>query len=251
MNNPNISKIKNYVSLIIPVLNEEATLESIIKRCSKQNIVKQLVIVNDGSTDKTKQILSKTSKTPSKNTLITVVHHKQNLGKGAAIKTGLQNVFGKYVMVQDADLEYAPEEIINLFNEAQKSRDGIVFGTRTRGKNKGYLLAQLGNWYLNMMFNILFGYKLTDSYTCYKLIPKQIWQEAALESEGFEIDSELIAKLGVKKYKIAEIPISYNPRKYSEGKKIKWWDLVKATLAALDVRFKSFFVPLSQSDPKV
>lgn len=243
-------KFKGEVSLVIPVLNEEKTLTTIVKRCSDQKIIGQLVIVNDGSTDRTKQILSRISKSSGKVPLITIIHHKQNMGKGAAIKTGLQNVLGKYVMVQDADLEYAPEEIINLFNEAQKSRDGIVFGTRTRGKNKGYLLAQLGNWYLNTMFNILFGYKLTDSYTCYKLIPKKIWQEAALESEGFEIDSELVAKLGVKKYKIAEIPISYNPRKYSEGKKINWWDLVKATLVALEVRFKSFFMPFYQSDPK-
>lgn len=238
------------VTLIIPVFNEEKTLNKIIQRCSKQKIVKQLVIINDGSTDRTKQILNKISKAPDKETLITVIHHKHNIGKGAAIKTGLKNVLGKYVMVQDADLEYAPEEIINLFKRAQVSADGIVFGTRTRGKNKGYLLAQLGNWYLNTMFNILFGYKLTDSYTCYKLIPKKIWLESALESEGFEIDSELVAKMGVKKYKIAEVPISYNPRKYSEGKKINWWDLVKATLVALDVRFRSFFVPISQFGPK-
>lgn len=238
------------VTLIVPVLNEEKTLKKIIQKCSAQKIVTQLIIVNDGSTDRTRKILDSLKVKSVGKPKITILHHQKNMGKGAAIKTGIKNALCKYIMVQDADLEYAPEEIINLFNEAKKSRDGIVFGTRTRGENKGYLLAQLGNWYLNTMFNILFGYKLTDSYTCYKLIPKKVWLETALESEGFEIDAELVAKMGVKKYIIAEIPISYNPRKYSEGKKIKWWDLVKATLAALDVRFKSFFAPLSQSGPR-
>lgn len=228
------------VSLIIPVLNEEKTLKSIVDRCSKQKIIKQLVIVNDGSTDNSKKILNSISKSLSKNPIITVIHHKQNMGKGAAIKTGLTEVLGKYVMVQDADLEYSPEEIINLFKKAERSKDGIVFGTRTRGKNKGYLLAQLGNWYLNTMFNLLFGYNLTDSYTCYKLLPKKIWHEMNLQSNGFEIDSELVAKLGVKRYKIKEVPISYNPRKYHEGKKIKWFDLIRATTAAIKIRFLGF-----------
>lgn len=227
------------VSLIIPVLNEEKTLETIVERCAKQKVLKQLVIVDDGSTDKSRQVLEKIKKRSlkKKDKLITVIHHKTNLGKGAAIKTGLLNVLGEYAMVQDADLEYYPEEIVNLYNRAVKSKDGIVFGTRTRGKNKGYLLAQLGNWYLNTMFNLLFRLNLTDSYTCYKLMPSKVWQELNLKSNGFEIDSELVARLGVRKYKIVEVPISYNPRKYSEGKKIKWVDLIKATIAALKVRF--------------
>lgn len=229
----------NGVSLIIPVLNEEKTLETIVERCSKQKVLKQLVIVNDGSTDKSRNVLEKIKKRSfkGKGPLITVIHHEKNMGKGAAIKTGLMNTLGGYTMVQDADLEYYPEEIVNLYNKAIKSKDGIVFGTRTRGKNKGYLLAQLGNWYLNTMFNMLFGLSLTDSYTCYKLMRSEIWQRLELKSNGFEIDSELVARLGVRKYKIVEAPISYNPRKYSEGKKIRWVDLIKATSAALKVRF--------------
>lgn len=227
------------VSLIIPVLNEEKTLETIVERCSKQKVLKQLVIVNDGSTDRSREVLEKLKKRSFKikGPLITVIHHKINMGKGAAIKTGLMNTLGEYTMVQDADLEYYPEEIVKLYDRAVKSRDGIVFGTRTRGKNKGYLLAQLGNWYLNTMFNFLFGLNLTDCYTCYKLMPNKIWQKLNLKSNGFEIDSELVARLGVRRLKIVEEPISYNPRKYSEGKKIKWVDLIKATTAALNVRF--------------
>lgn len=227
----------NGVSLIIPVLNEEKTLTTIISKCSKQKVVCQLVIVNDGSTDNTRDILDmiKSRRGDNKKKLITVIHHPKNLGKGAAIKTGLAKVLGKYVMVQDADLEYSPDEIKYLFIEAEKG-SGIVFGTRSHHKKKGYLLAQLGNWYLNVMFNLLFGYHLSDSYTCYKLIPKVIWQEMKLESNGFEIDAELIAKLGMHGYQIKEIPISYFPRKYSEGKKIKWIDLFKATGTALKVR---------------
>lgn len=229
-------KTMNGVSLIIPVLNEEKTLLTIINKCSKQNAVKQLVIVNDGSTDNTRKILDHIQKSGIGKTLITVLHHKHNMGKGAAIKTGLSSCICKYVMVQDADLEYSPDEIKYLFKGAEKTKSGIVFGTRSHHKKKGYLLAQLGNWYLNVMFNFLFGYHLTDSYTCYKLIPRTIWQKMDLQSNGFEIDAELIAKLGINGYQINEIPISYFPRKYSEGKKIKWIDLFKATGAAIKVR---------------
>lgn len=229
-------KILDGVSLIIPVLNEEKTLTKIIDKCSSQEEIRQLVIVDDGSTDNTKSILNRIKKKRKKGLLITILHHERNRGKGAAIKTGLKKVLGKYVMVQDADLEYSPDEIKNLFNEA-KTRNKIVFGSRTYHKKKGYLLAQLGNWYLNLMFNFLFGYNLTDSYTCYKLIPRIIWQKMDLKSNGFEIDAELIAKLGMQRYKITEIPISYFPRKYSEGKKIKWIDLFKATWVAVKIRF--------------
>lgn len=228
-------KINQGVSLIIPVFNEEKTLQTIIERCSSQPVVKQLVIVNDGSTDKTRVILDKITKKSHKK-VVTILHHGKNLGKGMAIKTGLRKVLGKYVMVQDADSEYSPEEIINLFNEAEKLKDGIVFGTRSYHKKKGYLLAQLGNWYLNVLFNTLFKFNFTDSYTCYKLIPRKIWNELKLVSNGFEIDSEMISKLGIKGYKIAETPISYHPRKYSEGKKIKWIDVIKATIVAFKVK---------------
>ena len=229
-------KVNIGVSLIIPVLNEEKTLDIIINKCSDQTVVKQLVIVNDGSIDNTRNILNQIAEKNNTSLLITVLHHEHNLGKGAAIKTGLTKVLGKYVMVQDADLEYSPDEIKYLFNEAEKIKNGIVFGTRSHHKKKGYLLAQLGNWYLNVMFNLLFGYKLTDSYTCYKLIPRTIWQKMNLKSNGFEIDAELLAKLGVNGYQIKEVPISYFPRKYSEGKKIKWFDLFKATWEAIKVR---------------
>lgn len=232
--------LENGISLIIPILNEERTVAKVIDRCANQFVVSQLILVNDGSTDTTKSILEKIKKDFSKNKdlpLLTVVHHEVNKGKGAAIKTGLTKVEGKYVMVQDADLEYDPEDISKLFERAEKSKDGIVFGTRSHNRRKGYLLAQLGNLYLNVMFNLLYDFKLTDVYTCYKLIPNKIWQELDLVSNGFELDSELVAKLGKKKYQIFEVPISYSPRTYKEGKKIKWTDLIKATVAALKVKF--------------
>ena len=228
-------KMKDGISLIIPVLNEEKTLATIIEKCSTQPVVKQLVIVNDGSTDNTRNILDRIGKKNNTEVFITVLHHEQNMGKGAAIKTGLTRVLGKYVMVQDADLEYSPDEIKFLFNEAEKTKNGIVFGTRSHHKKRGYLLAQLGIWYLNVMFNLLFRLNLTDSYTCYKLMPKLVWRKLNLKSNGFEIDSELLAKLGINGFKIKEIPISYFPRKYSEGKKIKWLDLIKATAVAIKV----------------
>src|SRR3989344_64665 len=225
------------VSLIIPALNEEKTIEQVIRRCLKQQVVTQLVIINDGSTDGTKAILDKLGEEFNRHRQeLTIIHHPKNQGKGAAIKNGLAKVSGKYVMVQDADLEYSPEEIINLFNEAEKTKDGIVFGSRAKSRKKSYFLAILGNIYLSLMFNVLFGFRLADAYTCYKLMPNKVWQKLNLKKSGFEIDAELIAKLGMMGYKIKEIPISYNPRKYKEGKKIKWIDLLKATRAALDIR---------------
>lgn len=229
--------MKNGVSLIIPVYNEEKTVATIIAKCSTQQVVQQLVIVDDGSTDNTRDILSEFNKKNYTKPLITVLYHKRNLGKGAAIKTGLTKVLGKYVMVQDADLEYSPDEIESLFDEAERKKGGIVFGTRSHHRKRGYILAQIGNWYLNVMFNLLFRFNFTDSYTCYKLIPKIIWQKINLQSNGFEIDAELIAKLGMYGYKITEVPISYFPRKYSDGKKIKWTDLIKATWTTLKIRF--------------
>lgn len=229
--------MKNGVSLIIPVFNEEKTLSIIITKCVDQSVVKQLIIINDGSTDNTKKILDDLNRNNKANKpLITILHHHHNLGKGAAIKTGLTKAISKYVMVQDADLEYSPDEIKFLFEEAERRKGALVFGTRSFHRKKGYILAQLGNWYLNVMFNLLFGFHFTDSYTCYKLIPWVVWQKMKLESNGFEIDAELIAKLGLNRYKIIEIPISYFPRKYSEGKKINWIDLFKATWVTLKIR---------------
>jgi dolichol-phosphate mannosyltransferase len=231
---------KDGISLIIPAYNEARTISLIINRCAKISAVKQIVVINDGSKDDTKKVLSKILKSWKKTSKLLITHHKKNLGKGAAIETGLKRVTGKYVMVQDADLEYFPEEITKLFNKAQKSKDGIVFGTRSHNKKKGYILAQLGNLYLETMFNLLYNYSLTDSYTCYKLLPKKIWLELNLKTKGFEIDAELISKLGTKGYKIEEVPISYNPRNFSDGKKIGWPDLIKATIVAFKIRLGKF-----------
>lgn len=234
--------INEGVSLLIPALNEEKTIEEVVERCAQQPIVTQLIIINDGSTDNTKGVLEKIEKRfkpgdQKSGVKITVIHHSKNQGKGAAIKNGLSKALGKYIMVQDADLEYFPEEIQKLFQKAEHNKDGIVFGSRAKSRKKSYFLAILGNIYLSTMFNLLFGFRLDDSYTCYKLMPRKVWQRLNLQLTGFEIDAELIAKLGMLGYKIEETPISYNPRKYSQGKKIKWTDLLKATSAALKIRF--------------
>lgn len=229
------------VSLIIPAFNEEKTIRSMINRCLKLDFVKQIIVVNDGSTDNTKNVLEKIKPSGKHSHIeLVAVHHKVNLGKGAAIKTGLKYVNGEYVMIQDADLEYDPGDVRSLLTEARHSEDKIVFGSRGHNKRKSYFLALLGNYYLSLMFNVLFNYRLEDSYTCYKLIPRKIWKELDLRSNGFEIDSELIAKMGVKGYKIREVPISYEPRTYKDGKKIKWTDLLKASLVALEIRLKLF-----------
>lgn len=230
--------IKRDISLIIPVYNEQNTLKKIIDQCSKQKTVKQLIIVNDGSTDKTALILNRL-KNKFQTPKLTIINHKVNLGKGAAIRDGLKIAAGKYIMVQDADLEYSPDDIKTLYIAAENSKDKIIFGTRSQNKKKSYLLAQLGNYYLNQMFNRLFNLKLTDSYTCYKLMPREVWDKLKLYSNGFEIDAELVSKLGKKGYRVVEVPIFYNPRKYSEGKKINWLDLIRASLVSIKIKFSN------------
>lgn len=236
--NNNKITIKRNISLIIPVYNEQNTLKEIINQCSKQKTVKQLIIVNDGSTDKTYSILERL-KNKFQTPKLTIINHEVNLGKGTAIRDGLKLATGKYIMVQDADLEYSPDDITTLYIAAENSEDKIIFGTRSQNKKKSYLLAQLGNYYLNQMFNRLFNLKLTDSYTCYKLMPSKVWDELELSSNGFEIDAELVSKLGKKGYQVVEIPIYYNPRKYSEGKKINWLDLIKASLVSIKIKFSN------------
>lgn len=228
-------KKKSWVSVIIPVFNEEETVSVVIDRCAKQKIIKELVVINDGSTDNSKAIIDKLSKKYNK-VPIYAINHKVNLGKGAAIKSGLKKVSSRYVIVQDADLEYFPNEIVKLAERAEKSKDHIVFGRRVFYKKRGYLLARIGNAYLKVLFFILFGCKLKDPYTCYKLIPRKIWLQLDLTANGFEIDTEIIGKLEIRKYEIVEEPISYNPRKFSEGKKVTWVDVIKATLTALSLR---------------
>ncbi len=222
------------LSIIIPVYNEEKTVEQVIRKVINLSLglEKELIVVSDGSTDKTNQILRELKKEFNFILLI----HKKNQGKGAALKTGIDAISGETVIIQDADLEYNPEnwkEMLSQFNQ-----NNAVYGSRNiNPKRKGYSHYILGVWFLTKVNNLLFNSKLTDTYTCYKLIPTKVMQSLNLESNGFEIEAELTAKLLKKGIPIKEIPIDYNPRKFREGKKIRFNDGIKGLWTIIKHRF--------------
>lgn len=220
------SKKKKTLSIIIPVFNEEKTLEEIVKRVFKANLGvwdKEVIIVDDGSTDSSKQKIQSLKDKFGK--IIRPYFHKKNLGKGGAIQTGLKYFTGEAVIVQDSDLEYDPKDIIKLLRKLEEGKAKIIFGSR--GISVGKKEQLLYVWGINLsthLINLLYGSRISDLYTCYKLYDRSCLKSISANSKGFEWDIELVAKLLKKGYSIDEVQISYTPRKFSEGKKIKAWD---------------------------
>ncbi len=226
------------LSIIIPFYNEEKTLARVLKNVLKQDIL-EVIAVDDGSKDRSLKILEDfLSSDPNLRLRVEIVRHKTNLGKGAAILSGLKKSKGQYVLVQDADLEYDPGDYKKLLEPIIKGDAQFVIGNRWQAKKRGYLLAQAGNLYMNILTNFLFGSSFKDSYSCYKLGPTKIWRALRLKCQGFEIEAEITGKLANKGYKTCEVPISYKPRSFSDGKKINWKDVYKGTVTLLWIRFK-------------
>ncbi len=211
------------LSIIIPIFNEEATLEKVLKKVVQAPILqyeKEIILIDDGSTDRTKQIINRLKGKPG----FIVLEHPQNMGKGAAIQTGLKAVTGQAVIIQDADLEYNPADWPSLLKELKPGM-GAVYGSRNiNPKKRGYFHYVLGVWLLTKLNNLLFASRLTDTYTCYKLFPARLIKSIPLTSNGFEIEAEITARILKKGLSIKELPISYSPRKFSQGKKIRFWD---------------------------
>lgn len=205
--------------VIIPVYNEERTIEKIIDSVNKQPLVSNIIVVDDGSFDKTGEILDKLATSKKFNKKLKVIKQKNNLGKGSAVKVGINNAIGDLLIIQDADLEYEPREYSRLIKK--QSQNNVVYGSRILSKSKhAYLRTYIGNVVLTSFCNLLFGVKLTDIYTCYKLIPVSLAKSLKIKSKGFELEAEITGKLLAKNVQIIETPINYKPRKYSEGKKI-------------------------------
>jgi glycosyltransferase involved in cell wall biosynthesis len=220
-------------SAIIPVYNEEKTIAQIIKKISKLKDISQVIVVDDGSTDQTAEIL----KTFSSNKKIKIIH-KQNGGKGSAVREGLKYVKGDYVLIQDADLEYDPEDIPSLLEPIKKNRAQVVFGSRFQGPHANVLFwHRVGNHLLNLVINLLYNTTLSDLETCYKVIPTKLFRELNIKANKFDLEPEICCKILKRKINIYEVPISYVGRTYKEGKKISWEDGMAALTTIIKLRF--------------
>lgn len=229
----------NKLSIIIPVLNEEKTVGTVLEKINELVIPeweKEIIVVDDGSQDSTNAQIQNAEfqfKIPN----LTILSHAASRGKGAAIKTALESVTGNYVIIQDADLEYDPLDIPLLL---QKIKEGaqVVYGSRNLHPDRsGYIHYVWGAAFLTWLVNFLCRGKLTDVYTGYKVIPSSLLRELKLESRGFEFEAEVSVKILKKKTKIAEAPIRYYPRKFSEGKKIKFVDGLKGLASIIKFYF--------------
>ena len=212
------------LSIIIPVFNEEKTVAELIDKVVDVRIPKvekEIIVVDDGSTDKT------VSKIPKSK--IKFIQHEKNMGKGAAVKSGIDKATGDYVIIQDADLEYDPVFIKSLIKPILNKKAQVVYGTRLRRlphlrgeeRNPRFILHFFGNRFLSLVTSILYGVWLTDMETCYKLFPTKAGKSFKLRSKRFDFEPEITAKLLKSGYKIMEIPIKTVPRNYSEGKKLR------------------------------
>ncbi|MCX8016198.1 MAG: glycosyltransferase family 2 protein [Patescibacteria group bacterium] len=225
------------LSIIIPVFNEEKTISEILKRVEAVNLdnwEKEIIVVNDGSTDNTGKIIEECFKTMP----FVYIQHQKNQGKGTTIKTGLEKATGDFVLIQDADLEYDPNDYQKLLKLVEEG-SVVVYGSRNLDKNtqRGYFFYFLGGKLITTFCNLLFGSKLTDINTGYKLFKTEIIKNLNLQSKGFEFCEEVTAKILKRKIPIKEIAISYYPRTFKEGKKIKFKDGLIAILTLFKYRF--------------
>jgi glycosyltransferase involved in cell wall biosynthesis len=207
------------ISVIIPVFNEKSHLAEIIDAVEMVPLKKQIIVVDDYSSDGAREILRYRKG-------IKVILHEKNMGKGAAIRSGLIQVNGDYVIIQDADLEYTPAEYIKLITPVIEGRARVVYGSRILGKGEFLKASYLANRVLTLLTNLLFHSRLTDMETCYKLLPAGLMRSLQLVSSRFEIETEITGKLLRSGERIMEIPIRYQARK--RGKKIGVKDGIQA-----------------------
>ena len=210
-------KDKIEISVIIPIYNEESTCNEIINKVKSVNLVKEIIVVDDASTDSTFEILKRIDD-------INIIKHSSNIGKGAAVRTGLNHVNYDYVITQDADLEYYPEDYYILAKAMNMHRVKVVYGSRWLTKPIEWSLHYLINQMISLFANVFNGTFITDMPTCYKLMPTTLIKSLNLQANGFGIDAEITAKLAQNKISIKEIPIKYTKRGKESGKKLRLRD---------------------------
>ena len=222
------------LSVVMPVFNEAPTVEEIIRRVYAVPLRTLLIVVDDCSTDGTRDILARLQPELG----FTLLLQPENRGKGAALRTGFGSVRGDLVVIQDADLEYSPEELPDLIQLISQGRADVVYGSRFLGRHRVFLFSHyLGNRLLTLLTNILYNTMLTDMETCYKVMRIEVLRSMTLRSDGFGIEPELTAKIFKRGYRVYEVPITYDGRGYDEGKKIGWRDGFVALWVLLKYRF--------------
>lgn len=227
------------LTIIIPVYNEKNTILQIIGKIKQvKQVKKQIIIVNDGSTDGSKEIIKNIKKIDK------IVHHNKNLGKGAAINSALKYIKGDLVIIQDADLEYNPNDYLKLIRPFKKKEIKIIYGSRALGRKKTKKKIKLkqqfrifANFFLTLISNIINNQTLTDAHTCYKVFRKEILLSLKLQEKDFAFCPEVNTKISNLGLKIYEIPISYTPRNIKQGKKIRFKDALKAVTAIIKYKF--------------
>ncbi len=227
------------LTIIIPAYNEINTIEILINKVSRIKVDKQVIIIDDNSNDGTKEIILS-----NKDKLDKIIIHEVNRGKGAAIRSAQEFVVGKYVIIQDADLEYDPEDYYSLLKKIEANEFKVIYGSRVL-KNKDYKIAQnfshnlriLGNIFLTKLSNLINKQNLTDAHTCYKLFDSKLFKSIKLEENDFSFCPEITTKISKLNIQISEIPINYNGRSYQQGKKIVASDGLRAIWTLFKYRY--------------
>ncbi len=222
------------LSVIIPVYNEKATIEEILRRVQCVKLDKEIVLVDDFSTDGTREILQNLSQ----NGELRILFHPRNRGKGAAIRTALEHATGDIIIIQDADLEYDPEDYHQVIRPILAGKAKVAYGSRFLGEHKAmYFWHTVGNKMLTLVTNVLFDSTLTDMETCYKAFATEVIKPLKIKANRFEFEPEITAKVLKRGHRIYEVPISYDGREFDEGKKITWKDGFKALFHLVKYRF--------------
>jgi glycosyltransferase involved in cell wall biosynthesis len=242
------------LSVVIPVFNERATIEELVRRVLAVEIEKEIVIVDDGSTDGTRDLLkmiasSSTASAPGSEppqkdrkrqcAEIRVLFQDKNHGKGAALRRGLREASGEILLVQDADLEYDPQDYFALLAPIESGRADVVFGSRFLGGSHRVLFFwhSIANHYLTLLSNMFSNLNLTDVWTCYKVFRREVIAGITLHEDRFGFEPEITAKVAKQRWRVFEVPITYNGRTYAQGKKITWRDGLKAIFCVVRYSF--------------
>lgn len=226
------------LSVVIPVYNERGTIQELLRRvrAAPVDAEKEIVAVDDCSSDGTRDILSQETQAGD----LKLVFHTVNMGKGAAVRSGLAQTTGDVILIQDADLEYDPDDYPALLRPILRQRAKVVYGSRFLGEHKAMLFwHSLGNNFLTLAANVLYDSSLTDMETCYKVFTREVADRIRLRSPRWGFDPEITARILKMGYRIYEVPISYTGREFAEGKKISWRDGLVVLWTLLKCRFSN------------